>query len=116
MKTRVENDTVVIDELTIPRALYDALVWAGEDIGIEKAMVWALEDWPRIDNQQHADVRETFLSAAMTKYKHNDQIEIDPDAARIAYSGVRGGAYVQGWLWVDDEEAGVAPGERPDES
>jgi hypothetical protein len=116
MKTRVENDTVVINELIIPRALYDALVVVSSGIGVQKAIERAIEDSPAIENREHPKVRERFLRAAMKKYEHDHLVEIDPGAARVAYSGARGGAHVQGWLWVDDNEAEVAPGERPDET
>ena len=53
-----------------------------------------------------------FIEAAIDKHVRDGEVEIDnPTVVSLSASG---GAYVQGWLWVSDEEAGVEPGENPE--
>ena len=43
-----------------------------------------------------------YVQAAKNKHEHEGEVEID-DGARISRSS-DGGAYVQAWVWVDDDE------------
>ena len=45
---------------------------------------------------------EEFRSAAVEQYGSDGEIEIDPSA--IVSRGSDNGAYVQAWLWVEDDE------------
>ena len=114
MRIRDDNEAVAIDDLRIPRRLYEALIRASEGVGsIEKAIIWALEDWAPIENQEHPGAREKLVEAAIQTYQADGAIEIDRDGARVSFSELRNGAYVQGWLRVDDEGAAVAPSASP---
>lgn len=50
------------------------------------------------------EVDQRYRKRAVTDYHEAGTIEID-DGAPVSLSD--GGAYVQAWVWVDDEDAGV---------
>jgi DNA repair photolyase len=62
--------------------------------------------------QATTDTRIKFVEAAKEKFVRGGHIEID-DPTVVSFSADFG-AYVQAWVWVSDEEAGVAPGENPE--
>lgn len=48
---------------------------------------------------------EVYRSAADEKFARDGEIEFDDDA--VVSLGDDPGAYVQGWIWVDNETAGI---------
>ena len=51
--------------------------------------------------------RQRYLKAAKRLYEKEGTLEIDGDARLSTADG--SGAYVQAWVWVSAEDAGVKP-------
>lgn len=45
----------------------------------------------------------SYVDTAIARYQRDGQLEID-DNAEVSVSPVDSGAYVQCWLWIEDEE------------
>ena len=54
-----------------------------------------------------------YRSAADDKLCRDGEVEVDEDA--VVSKGEDDGAYVQAWLWVSDELAGINEGTEDDE-
>ena len=46
---------------------------------------------------------DQYIQAAKNKHEHEGEVEIDEPTVISRSSD--GGAYVQAWVWVDDDEA-----------
>lgn len=53
--------------------------------------------------------REKYVAAAQRRHQDEGTLEID-EGATVSDSGdsEEGGCYVQAWVWVTDEDAGVS--------
>lgn len=56
---------------------------------------------------------QLYRSAIDDKLGRDGEIEFDDDA--VVSKGDDAGAYVQGWLWISDEDAGIEEGKEEDE-
>lgn len=58
------------------------------------------------DERANADLYAQYRAAADDRYHSDGELEFDPEA--VVSAGVDDGAYVMGWRWVTNAEAGVA--------
>lgn len=65
-------------------------------------------------NLTRQELDEKFVLAAKEEYQEEGTVEVD-DGAVVSYSS-DGGAYVQAWVWVTNDEAGVAASDNPEGS
>lgn len=56
-------------------------------------------------DRQFDPIEQQFIAAAK-KHQRDGEIEVDEDATIVSISD-DGGAYVLGWIWVDNEEIGI---------
>ena len=72
------------------------------------ALVAPVPKWQKIDK---LDADEKYRTAARTQYGNGDDVEIDRDAT--VSIGDDPGAFVQAWLWVTDDDAGIETDDTP---